>query len=390
MNAKERAFDRLAIPPGNRVVLSLDGGGIRGIMTLQLLKKIEEIAGVPCHNLFDMVAGTSTGGIIAGLIANGMTALEVETLYVRLVKQVFAQRNIFSHRYTNPPKYTKKNFRDILRNNLGDTTIADACAQTSTDILITGKDVAAGEETYFTCFQDNGIYEGTYKRILLRAAIEATMSAPTYFTPLERFVDGGTTTYGNPVLAAIMEAVRFGPKDKYSIDKMTVFSLGTGCRAQFIPPNQIIEPNGLDAYFWLQWLMTEASDDASDMQNFLLRSGVFKALDFRRFQISLDHEAISKLPNVQLHDLDDIRADWLHDLTDEELANIPLDKVSHFPLMHAIGKAMVDFIAIEQHPPFSADLIDEKRRDKLVSRRGDVNRIKVQMSNPEWVDGFIA
>ena len=47
-------------------------------------------------------------------------------------------------------------------------------------------------------------------------------------------------------------------------------------------------PDGPDAYFWLQWIMTEAGDDASDMQNFLLRSGAFKGLDFRRFQISLD------------------------------------------------------------------------------------------------------
>ena len=54
-------------------MLCLDGGGIRGIMTLPLLKWLEVIANAPCYQLFDMVAGTSTSGIIAGLIATGET-----------------------------------------------------------------------------------------------------------------------------------------------------------------------------------------------------------------------------------------------------------------------------------------------------------------------------
>src|SRR6185369_13019758 len=73
--AKE-AFERLHIPPQNRALLTLDGGGIRGIMTIQLLKALEEQAGAPCFRIFDLCAGTSTGGIIAGLIASGRTALE--------------------------------------------------------------------------------------------------------------------------------------------------------------------------------------------------------------------------------------------------------------------------------------------------------------------------
>ncbi len=77
---RESALDRLGIPRANRVVLSLDGGGIRGTMTIQLIKKLEEVAGVPCHALFDLVAGTSTGGIIAGLTAMGRSAQHIEAL----------------------------------------------------------------------------------------------------------------------------------------------------------------------------------------------------------------------------------------------------------------------------------------------------------------------
>lgn len=386
---KEQAFSNLNIKSGNKVILTLDGGGIRGIMTLQMLKKLEELAGIPCHELFDMVGGTSTGGIIAGLIVLGKTASEIEDLYIKMVKQVFTKRSWISNRFLDPPDYTKKNYRNILRDVIGaDTTILDACKRSGIDIMITSKDVAAGEETYFTCFKDNDKYIGTYKDVLLRAVMEATMSAPTYFTPLERFVDGGVTSYNNPALASIMEAVKYGPKDKYSTADLTVFSFGTGCRPQFVLPEKVAHPDGNDAYFWLKWLMTEAGDDASDMQNFLLRSGAFNGLDFRRFQLSLDTTAIRKLPNRELTDLHDIAADWLWDLTDEDLGDIPLDKVGLFPLMKVIGEAMVEFITNNQTPPFGKDLVDDKGKELLVSRLGDVASIKTQMSRPAWLDGW--
>ena len=67
--SRRQAFDNLRIDPNRRVILCLDGGGMRGILTIQLLKKLEEKAGIPCYELFDMVAGTSTGAIIGGLVS---------------------------------------------------------------------------------------------------------------------------------------------------------------------------------------------------------------------------------------------------------------------------------------------------------------------------------
>jgi uncharacterized protein len=65
MIMKEEIFKRLNIKPGNKILLSIDGGGMRGIFTIQLLKKLEEIAGAPLYQWVDMVAGTSTGAIIS-------------------------------------------------------------------------------------------------------------------------------------------------------------------------------------------------------------------------------------------------------------------------------------------------------------------------------------
>ena len=384
---RTKAFDVLNIPHDHKAVLCLDGGGIRGILTLQLLKKMEELAGLPCYDIFDMVAGTSTGGIIAGLIASSKRAVEIEGLYKKLVTKVFKKRNWRSGRFVYPPLYDKINYRNALREIIGNQTLQSACNKSNLDILITAKDITAGEETFFTSFKDDkGKFHGSYKDVLLRSVMEATMSAPTYFHPLERFVDGGTTTYNNPTLAALLEAVHYGPDNKYSREKITVLSFGTGTSIEFIDPKETLDPEGSDALFWLQLVMRESSQDASEMQINLLRSKLFPKLDHRRFQISLDEQSIKKLPNRQITDLDDLEADWLWDLTNEELKGVELDDVKRFSLMEEIGKAMVDFVV--KNGAFQRDLVDKKGHDLLVTRFGDVARIKKQMGDPAWVDGF--
>src|SRR6478609_1336898 len=108
---KQIAHQNLGIPEGNKVILSVDGGGMRGILTIQLLKKLEAIAGSPCYEWCDMVAGTSTGAIIVGLILKKKSAAEIEDHYIKLVSRVFTKRNMLANRYYNPPAFDKKNYR---------------------------------------------------------------------------------------------------------------------------------------------------------------------------------------------------------------------------------------------------------------------------------------
>lgn len=134
------------------------------------------------------------------------------------------------------------------------------------------------------------------KTFLLRA----TMSALTYFYPLERFVDGAATTYNNPSLAAFMEATSYSTPQKseassaYKLSKITLFSFGTGISRQFIKPEDAINPHVIDIAFWLNWIMTKNRQDASAMQIDTFRSPTIRStVNFRRFQISLDQTSIS-------------------------------------------------------------------------------------------------
>jgi uncharacterized protein len=414
-NSRAAAFAALGINPQHRTILCLDGGGMRGILTIQLLKQLEKVAGIPCFDLFDMVSGTSTGGIIAGLITTGHTAEEIESLYENLVTQVFDHRTL-GNRFINPPAFTKEKYRTLLQGVVKDVTLEQACASHDIDLMITSKDMSAAEETFFSCFkQPDGSFFGTYKDVLLRSVMEATMSAPTYFYPLERFVDGGTTTYNNPSLAAFMEAVSYSvaPKDPlgasqnaqpaitpagsnphaissdYQISQITIFSFGTGISRQFIKPTATLNPHGMDIAFWLNWLMTEMGQDASAMQVDIFRSPMIqKLVDFRRFQISIDPTAIQKLPNTDTLDEKKYHTQWLHDIGEDILGAIDMADTTKFDLMKAIGTQMAAYI-MESGNQFKGDLL-VNNRDALVTATGDIVRIRKQLADPAWLDGFKA
>ena len=391
--------ENLNIPKDNKVILSLDGGGMRGILTLQLLKKLEQVAGAPCYEWCDLIAGTSTGAIITGLILKGKTAIEIEKLYMQLVTQVFTKRNMLSDRFLNPPKFDKSNYRTLLKKIVGDDTLEQACNknQKKLDVLITSKDMAAGEETFFTCFQNNGVYKGTYKDVLLRAVMEATMSAPTYFVPYERFIDGGTTTFNNPVGAAVLEALCYSGKKNYQADKLTVFSFGTGTSLRFIAPDETRDPKGIDIKFWLNYVMDETGKDASEMQVDMLRSGLIKGVDFRRYQISLDETSLGKIPDKDITQLNHTQADRLRQLTNKELGCIDMADVTKFSLLQIIGEAMAEYVcppseqdlALAQQTGnwFRKDLLaPNKNRGDLVTSFGDTAQIARNLKSIVWVD----
>lgn len=396
-NSKQTAHANLGIPAGNKVILSIDGGGMRGIFTLQLLKRLELLAGSPCYEWCDMVAGTSTGGLISSLILNKKSAVEIEHYYNTMVSKVFTKRSWLANRIYNPPAYDKKTFRRLTYDIVGDQTLRQLNLSTGLDMLFTAKDLAAGEETFFTCFDHGDEIKGTYQNVLLRAVMEATMSAPTYFAPFERFVDGGTTTFNNPVMAAVLEALHYDGKGKYHQHELTVFSFGTGSVLRFIDPKETKNPKGPDSIFWLKYVMAEASKDASEMQIDMLRSGLIAGLDLRRYQLSLDQEAVRKLPDFPIMATDDIPATSLHGLTDDQLKNIDMADVSKFNLMKTLGEATAAFICpeTERDTPagkrqanwFQKDfLAPNSKRGALVTARGDIPGIRNRLSSSGWVD----
>ena len=197
-------------------ILSVDGGGIRGIFPVAFLAGLEKryLGGASVAGYFDLIAGTSTGGIIALGLASGLTASELLDVYVRRGCEIFpppregprgaVQRTWRTLRQCFRYSYDRDALSRVLVETLGDRRFGNAKAR----LCIPSFDGRYGEVYVFKTPHHPDFRKDREERMVDVAA--ATGAAPTYFRPLEhggyRFVDGGVWV-NNPVMIALVDAL---------------------------------------------------------------------------------------------------------------------------------------------------------------------------------------
>jgi uncharacterized protein len=218
-------------------VLAVDGGGVRGIIPALVLAAIEDLTKRPIHQLFDLVSGTSTGGILAlGLTKPGSdgkvekSALDVVRLYEEEGSAIFPSSFLQGLHLgaIRGSKYDCAGIESTLTKYFGDARLQDAL----TPVLIPSYDIEKQTPMFFKSIKarDNPAEYDFPMRLVARA----TSAAPTYFTPLKietadplnyyALVDGGLVA-GNPALCAYAEAVKLG---KIGEGGVALLSIGTG------------------------------------------------------------------------------------------------------------------------------------------------------------------
>jgi patatin-like phospholipase/acyl hydrolase len=215
-------------------ILAIDGGGIRGIIPAKVLVEIERQTGKKIAELFDLIAGTSTGGILAaGLCTPGpdgspkYRASELLDLYRLHGGEIFSSgplRKLASLFFG--PEYSAAGLERQLQAYLGDSRLKDAV----TGLLITSYDMRAGEAWFFS--REGARKQPDKRNYLLRDVARATSAAPTYFPPFTFedkaagdavLVDGGMFA-NNPALCAWVDA----HEDIQATQEVLILSLGTG------------------------------------------------------------------------------------------------------------------------------------------------------------------
>lgn len=210
-------------------VFCIDGGGILGVIPAMILAEIEARTGVLAGELCDLVAGTSTGGIIACAVAAGIPAARVADLYRRRGPSIFA-RNL-GHRVATGfglwgPQYGASGLERALADVFGDRKLSDC----STALLVPAYGIEARTPILFKSVKA----ADPRRNYFLRDVARATSAAPTYFPPARvasltgepvTAVDGGLFA-NNPAACALVQAVKTAP----SSGSMTMVSLGTGSR----------------------------------------------------------------------------------------------------------------------------------------------------------------
>jgi uncharacterized protein len=248
--------------PSSFRILALDGGGIRGAFTAAFLADIEERLGAQISQYFDLIAGTSTGAIIAAALTAGEPVRRVLEFYRERGPLIFQRpsrpmtptsrlRKWFVNKCLSKtgidedwlwhPKYQAQALQDSLVEVFGDRTMEDL---TCSRAVIPAVDLVKGQTVVFKTPHLPGLVRDRRYRIV--DVLLATTAAPTYFPHAtfgigSAFVDGGVWA-NNPTMLAISEALRIGklcnrPRDPdVDLDSISVLSIGTGRTMYFAKP----------------------------------------------------------------------------------------------------------------------------------------------------------
>jgi patatin-like phospholipase/acyl hydrolase len=281
-------------------ILSIDGGGIRGIIPASTLVALEQQLGKPVRECFDFLAGTSTGALIAAAAAAGVPATRILEIYVQRAGEIFTPGKILADlkRLVKGYMYDPANIRRVLDSEFGPArnwTLNDSPVR----LLITAKGIDT-HPWYFV--QDTSRNARTTGKLSLVDCAVASASAPTYFAPWTMqiggrsvvLVDGGVGVTGNPVYQACVEAFYY---DDFTPAEARVISLGTG----FFPAGDQ-PPSGLLG--WLQWTVGALLDAPEEQQTEIVQRhfppGMLQRFDWRLpHAIDLaDTSSIPELVNV--------------------------------------------------------------------------------------------
>ena len=289
------------LPDGRRHVLALDGGGVRGILTLHMLEAFERRLAVKACDFFDLFAGTSTGAIIAALLAfKRMSSRQILDLYRDLVGRVF-ERSLSSSRLGRlffPVMYSREFAVETLSGLFGELRLGDLAPSRPAGpqgILLTTHDLLRNEELFLSNFPLKGGRRNFGPTWKVRDAVAASaLSAPWYFGPWEgRFVDGGMTVFNTPARQAAIEALDYCARPEFPSGKTVVWSFGSGGFAA--------EFTSGDADGWFPWrwagrLFQDIQGDAEADQIFgAVRMDRRGEIEFRRYQLTIARETLRAL-----------------------------------------------------------------------------------------------
>ena len=232
-------------------ILSIDGGGLRGIIPLQVIKEVEKLTGEPVHKTFDLIAGTSTGGLLTCALSFGdqetvigntrkYTLDEIQKIYEEKGKEIFPKYRFVRKGYVYlkkwlRPQFKAENLNKILIEYFGENRLT-SCLK---PIFITSYNIHRNLPIYFTTREATLQDEKNSKLV---EVCRATSAAPTYL-PSFSFnfdsenvvcIDGGIVM-NNPSIGALIEVLGNSDYKHYKIDgnrldlkDISILSLGTG------------------------------------------------------------------------------------------------------------------------------------------------------------------
>ena len=300
-------------------ILSIDGGGIRGIVTTVLMQRLAATPGLEGFlDSVDLIAGTSTGGLLALGVARGLALDEIRDLYVVDGPDIFDDSwldDLLDLGKLRGADYKTAPMRRVLKRVLGETT---TLGQLRKRVLVTAFDLDnenpdALKRTWKPKLFHNFPGAGNDRDQLAYKVGTYTAAAPTYFPSVDGYVDGGVYA-NNPAMCALAQTqdTRYTPTP--SIDEVILLSLGTGTSLFYI------RGKSLD-WGYVQWikplinLMLDGIAGIADYQcSQMLRDRYHRLAPAFPPEVSVPMDAVAKIPYmIQFAEELDLRptVDWM-------------------------------------------------------------------------------
>lgn len=276
-------------------VLAVDGGGIRGIIPALVLAEIEDRTKRSICDMFDLVAGTSTGGIIAlGLVKPGpggtveKSARDIVDIYQQTGVTIFPKTFLQGLHVglVRGAKYDARGLESVLKIQFGETRLKDALKP----VIIPSHDIGQQKPMFF---KSEKAKLNPNEDFAMRDVVRATTAAPTYFAPTRiqpgdasatyGLVDGGVDA-GNPAMCAYAEALKMG----HGGSGVVLVSLGTGQQGWSIDYDKATNWGALE---WAGPLIGMVFDGSNFTVDYQLRQILQTAAPpqaYFRFQVTLD------------------------------------------------------------------------------------------------------
>lgn len=226
-------------------ILTIDGGGIRGLLALGMLEKIEFQLRQATQNpemllsdYFDYISGTSTGAILATALSTGMSTAEIRPFYLECSQEIFKKASLSKRLYF---KYKSEEITKILKDTFGETTTLGSDS-IKTLLMIVMRNATTGSPWLMSnnpdaLFNQRDLLDCNLD-LPLWQLVRASTAAPSFFEPESimlgdtefLFVDGGITPYNNPSFQTFLMATLEPYKIQWETgeDKMLIVSVGTG------------------------------------------------------------------------------------------------------------------------------------------------------------------
>ncbi len=303
-------------------VLSIDGGGIRGIIPAIILDALQKRVGKQPRESFDLIAGTSTGGIITVGIGTACnqgkpyTPQELVGLYVQNGATIFKKSFLEALKELEAPKYSPDGLEEVLAKYFGETEFKTAF----TPLLVSSYDLQT-QMPFF--FKSHRIAADSSWNWPVRQIARATSAAPTFFPPFHlvrgqedyALVDGGVFV-NNPAMAAYVEARRLYPDAK----NVLVVSVGTGDRQDQITYDAA---KGWGLIGWARRIVPVLMDSVSEAVDYELEN--LPECTYYRLQVKSLPQTASDMDNVTPENIANLQAIAKKYVTDH---SDDLDKVA--------------------------------------------------------------